>query len=45
MWLKVAQFYVRKIQESVQSSEAYLKHISKVSQGHESPAFLKALEV
>jgi gelsolin len=45
MWLKVAQFYVRKIQESVQSSEAYLKPISKVSQGHESPAFLKALEV
>ncbi|EKV19860.1 Actin-binding protein Fragmin, putative [Penicillium digitatum] len=43
MWLKVAQFYVQKIQES-QSSEAYLTPISKVSQGHESPAFLKALE-
>ena len=45
MWLKVAQFYVRKIQESQESSEAYLTPISKVAQGHESPAFLKALEV
>jgi gelsolin len=45
MWLKVAQFYVRKIQESVQSSEAHLTPISKVTQGHESPAFLKTLEV
>ncbi|KGO71480.1 Gelsolin [Penicillium italicum] len=45
MWLKVAQFYVRKIQESQESSEAYLTPISKVTQGHESPAFLKALEV
>ncbi|KAJ5153934.1 uncharacterized protein N7500_009373 [Penicillium coprophilum] len=45
MWLKVAQFYVRKIQESQESSEAYLTPISKVAQGYESPAFLKALEV
>ncbi|KXG51512.1 Gelsolin [Penicillium griseofulvum] len=45
MWLKVAQFYVRKIQESQESPEAYLAPISKVTQGHESPAFLKALEV
>ncbi|KAJ5371963.1 hypothetical protein N7517_003969 [Penicillium concentricum] len=45
MWLKVAQFYVRKIQEGQESSEAYLTPISKVSQGYESPAFLKALEV
>jgi gelsolin len=44
-WLKVAQFYVRKLQESQESSEAYLTPISRVAQGHESPAFLKALEV
>lgn len=44
MWLKVAQFYVQKIQESQESSEAYLTPISKVAQGHESPAFMKALE-
>ncbi|KAJ5817041.1 Gelsolin [Penicillium robsamsonii] len=45
MWLKVAQCYVRKIEESQESSEAYLTPISKVAQGHESPAFFKALEV
>ncbi|KAJ5520744.1 Gelsolin [Penicillium fimorum] len=45
MWLKVAQCYVRKIQESHESPEAYLTPISKVAQGYESPAFFKALEV
>lgn len=45
MWLKVAQFYVRKLQESQESSEAYLTPISKVAQGYESPAFFKAIEV
>jgi gelsolin len=44
MWLKVAQTYVRKIQESQESSEAHLIPISKVAQGYESPAFLKAIE-
>ncbi|KAJ5463275.1 Gelsolin [Penicillium sp. IBT 31633x] len=44
MWLKVAQLYVRKIQESEESSDAYLTPISKVAQGYESPAFLKAIE-
>ncbi|KAJ5124537.1 uncharacterized protein N7515_008362 [Penicillium bovifimosum] len=45
MWLKVAQSYVRKLQESKESSEAYLTPICRVAEGHESPAFLKALEV
>lgn len=44
LWLKVAQSYVRKLQESQESSEAYLTPISKVVQGNENPAFLKALE-
>lgn len=44
MWLRVAQFYVRKIQEDQESSEAHLTPISKVAQGYESPSFLKAIE-
>lgn len=44
MWIKVAQSYVRWLQEHQQQSEAYLTPISKVVQHHESPAFLKALE-
>lgn len=45
MWIKVAQSYVRWLQESQEASEAYLTPISKVVQDHESPTFLKALEV
>lgn len=44
-WLKVAQYYVRQLQESQEGSEAYLTPIAKVVEGHESPAFLKAIEV
>ncbi|KAF9884418.1 hypothetical protein FE257_001818 [Aspergillus nanangensis] len=43
LWLKVAQYYIRQIQESV--AEAYLTPIIKVAEGYESPSFLKALEV
>ena len=44
LWLKVAQSYIRRLQESQEGSDAYLTPIAKVVQGHESPAFLKALE-
>lgn len=44
-WLKVAQYYVRRLQESQEDSEAYLTPIAKVVEGHESPAFMKAIEV
>ncbi|KAJ5580040.1 uncharacterized protein N7459_006025 [Penicillium hispanicum] len=43
LWIKVAQSYIRWLQESQQAPDAYLTPISKVVQGHESPAFLKAL--
>ncbi|ODM14411.1 hypothetical protein SI65_10146 [Aspergillus cristatus] len=45
LWIKVAQAYLRQLQESQESSEAYLTPIAKVVQDHESPAFVKALEV
>ena len=45
LWLKVAQAYVRQLQEAEDDSEAYLIPISKVNQGHESPSFLKAIAV
>ncbi|KAJ5081718.1 hypothetical protein NUU61_009982 [Penicillium alfredii] len=43
LWLKVAQAYIRRLQEQ-QSSDACLTPIAKVVQGYESPAFLKAIE-
>ncbi|KAJ5378561.1 hypothetical protein N7509_011680 [Penicillium cosmopolitanum] len=45
MWLKVAQAYIRRLQESQDNSEAYYTPISKVVDGYESPAFLKTIEV
>lgn len=42
MWIKVAQSYVR---EQAEDSNAYLKPISKVVEGNESPAFRKVIEV
>lgn len=45
LWMKVAQSYVRWLEENQEASDAYLAPISKVVQNHESPAFLKALEV
>ncbi|KAJ6140511.1 hypothetical protein N7470_010307 [Penicillium chermesinum] len=43
LWLKVAQAYVRWLQETQEDSEAYLTPISKVTQGHECAPFLKAI--
>ncbi|RAH45688.1 gelsolin/scinderin family protein [Aspergillus brunneoviolaceus CBS 621.78] len=43
LWLRVAQSYVRWLQESPEGSEAHLIPISKVVQGHESPAFMRAI--
>jgi len=45
MWLKVAQAYVRKLQSEDEDGEAYLTPIAKVSEGSESAAFLRAIEV
>ncbi|KAJ5167456.1 uncharacterized protein N7482_006237 [Penicillium canariense] len=45
LWLKVAQHYVRRLQDSQENSEAYLTPIAKVVEGYESPAFLKTVEV
>ena len=44
LWIKVAQSYVRQL-EGQEDSEVRLTPISKVTQGHESPAFLKAVEL
>lgn len=45
LWIKVAQAYIRRLQESQENSEAYYTPIAKVVEGYESPAFLKAIEV
>ncbi|RHZ51902.1 hypothetical protein CDV55_103934 [Aspergillus turcosus] len=45
LWLKVAQYYVRQIQEDGINSTAHLIPISNVVQGHESLAFWKAIGV
>jgi gelsolin len=46
MWTSVAQSYARRLKDSSESDEnVYLTPISKVSEGYESPAFLKMLEV
>jgi gelsolin len=45
-WTKVAQSYARQLEDSSESDgDAYLTPISKVVDGHESPAFLKLLTV
>ncbi|PYH44304.1 gelsolin/scinderin family protein [Aspergillus saccharolyticus JOP 1030-1] len=43
LWLRVTQRYVRWLQESPEGSAAHLIPISKVVQGHESPAFMRAI--
>ncbi|KAK1148369.1 hypothetical protein N8T08_010180 [Aspergillus melleus] len=43
LWLKVAQSYVRWLQEAQEGSEAHFTPIAKVTQGRESPAFMKAI--
>ncbi|OGM48955.1 actin-binding protein Fragmin [Aspergillus bombycis] len=45
LWLKVAQAYVRHVQQTQDDSDAYLTPISKVVEGYECPAFLKWIEV
>lgn len=45
VWIKVAQAYIRHLQDSQGPSDAFLTPISKVVQGHESPAFMKAIAV
>ncbi|GFF80694.1 severin [Aspergillus udagawae] len=45
LWLKVAQSYIRQIQEDRTNSAAHLVPISNVVQGNESPAFWKAIRV
>ncbi|KAJ5895400.1 hypothetical protein N7495_007091 [Penicillium taxi] len=44
-WIKVAQSYIRWLEEGQDNSKAYLTPISKVVQGHESSAFLKSIAV
>jgi gelsolin len=44
-WLKVAQYYLRKFTDSNEGSSASASPVSKVVEGHEGQAFLKALEV
>lgn len=45
LWLKVAQSYVRRVQASAEDAEAYLTPIAKISQGHETNSFRKAIAV
>lgn len=43
-WLKVAQAYIRHL-ESQNEASAHLSPLAKVAQGHETQAFIKAIEV
>ncbi|KAJ5778326.1 hypothetical protein N7520_001572 [Penicillium odoratum] len=45
VWIKFAQAYISHLQDSQGVSDAFLTPISKVVQGHESPAFMKAIAV
>lgn len=45
LWLKVAQSYVRRVQASMEDTEAYLTPIAKVKQGHETASFRRAIPV
>lgn len=45
LWMKVAQQYIRQSQSASDTSEAYLCPLGSVSEGHESPAFLKAIQI
>ncbi|KAI0127956.1 putative actin-binding protein Fragmin [Xylariales sp. AK1849] len=45
MWIKVAQLYIRRFADAGDGVEAQAAPVSKVVEGHESPAFFKALEV
>jgi gelsolin len=43
MWTRVAQAYVQHLKDTPERQEAYLTPVCKVIEGHESPAFLKAV--
>lgn len=45
MWIKVAQNYVRQLQENSEDARAPFTPVAKVVEGNESPAFFRALEV
>ncbi|KAJ5099976.1 actin depolymerizing protein [Penicillium argentinense] len=45
LWIKVAQAYIRRLQETQDGSDAHYTPIAKVVEGYESPAFLKEIEV
>ncbi|KAK1983814.1 gelsolin [Colletotrichum cereale] len=44
-WLRVAQAYIRQLQGGSEAEEAHLTPLAKVTQGNESRAFLKAVQV
>jgi gelsolin len=44
-WIRVAQLYVRRFADTGDSAVAQAAPVSKVVEGYESPAFLKAFEV
>ncbi|KAI1808683.1 actin depolymerizing protein [Daldinia bambusicola] len=44
MWIRVAESYIRQLGEESGGEAAYLTPISKVVEGNESPAFVRALE-
>ncbi|KAI1099837.1 putative actin-binding protein Fragmin [Jackrogersella minutella] len=43
-WIKVAEIYIRQLGEASDGGKAHLSPISKVVEGYENPAFVKALE-
>ncbi|CAJ2508833.1 Uu.00g138590.m01.CDS01 [Anthostomella pinea] len=44
MWIKVAESYIRQLADAAENGDAHRCPISKVVEGNESPAFVKALE-
>jgi gelsolin len=44
MWLRIAQAYVRQLQDEDEKSQAYLLPITNLREGRENFAFLKAIE-
>lgn len=44
MWIKVAESYIRQLGQESEDGKDHLMPISKVVEGNESPAFVKALE-
>ncbi|KXJ90629.1 putative actin-binding protein Fragmin [Microdochium bolleyi] len=43
-WVRVAESYIRSLEEASHDSSAYLTPLCKVVEGYESPAFMRALE-